>query len=131
MQSYEGDNRSDQRDDKHEDRQKKTSLDNRNPSIGKRNIHQPEAITTRNQSKHTDQHSDHQNNFRFHKSKNHEPLIYCGLALAFFANFSHGCNFQGCISYTKTPDFTAGSFVTIAFASASFETSNRTAPPAS
>ena len=45
-------------------------------------------------------------------------------------NFSHGCNFQGCNSYTKPPDFTAGSFATIAFASSLFETSSRTAPPA-
>src|SRR5262249_56214215 len=51
-------------------------------------------------------------------------------SLAFFANSSHGCNFHGCISYTKTPDFTAGSFVTNALASDSSATAKTTAPPA-
>src|SRR6266513_2754059 len=48
----------------------------------------------------------------------------------FFAYLSHGFNSHGCISYTKIPDFTAGSSVTIALASDSFATANTTAPPA-
>src|SRR5438132_6855077 len=48
----------------------------------------------------------------------------------FFAYLSHGLNSHGCISYTKIPDFTAGSSVTIALASDSSATANTTAPPA-
>jgi len=48
--------------------------------------------------------------------------------LAFFANPAHRCSFQGCISYTNIPDFIARSFATIPFASASSETSSKTAP---
>jgi len=77
--------------------------------MGKRIVHQPEAIGGRDQSKHADHHGDCQNQFRFHNSENPEPTIYCAVALALFES-----SFQGCISYRKTPDFAAGSFATIA-----------------
>ena len=42
---------------------------NGHPVIGKRKDHQPEAIASRNQSKHADHASDFQNQFGFHNYK--------------------------------------------------------------